>query len=738
MKTILAILTVSTIMISAFSGCLGENIPAQSIDSVETLIEHSKDNIKAAPELAYAKIKNESDAYLALCASTMYFQNFGQYVESRPFFLTESNLSKLQIRTLGDLGEQVPIEIRQLGIHRSSDIIEIGWERAEIVFVADSYTSALILFPMATLLNAPLIQNNDSAILGEIKPNVIVHYGGLELNESFGAKNIKFSSQEEVWETYTEILQKKGISCDYISLVNPNDCQIMKLVKEDIYEGNITGFGAGEMNNAFVGCVDSGTKISEIFNQYDFQIQKNISRIDASLSYAKDSDLSLCLYGSHSYKDYPTWMTPYGYKSFSNSIDNYEFARIIYPPEQNWSAVVTANYALECNYVLKVSQYSGIAPEVPFISIVGAWLAAYHNGIVAAKQFEIGVQKTYSNIEYNETYDDLKCAILSALKFCKNDKNDPCNLCIAGDHISIPFYFPKTNYTYDNVATDNYYADIDGDVLTAELPFGRFVAESIEDVSSMFVRTVNYRKLIDSTTTEGTIQDIAQSIDFVRDKVTYLENPSQYTPIVAAETFLNTYISSSYLEKFRNCGYKIATHCWSRENIDPIDALSDMETSAIVMYAGHAQYWLLGNSVVNTPAVPLYAEFNILDKAASIYSWTLRDMESAPSAIIISGCEGARIDGISWIGQGLVGSSIHSGSVCFWGSTRTWANDGVSTEAFLDSLAKNMSLGDALIESKNAAIEGWEFDEDFRDHHVMCLELYGDPELNLYEPINNG
>ncbi|PKK86038.1 MAG: hypothetical protein CVT48_02835 [Thermoplasmata archaeon HGW-Thermoplasmata-1] len=155
-----------------------------------------------------------------------------------------------------------------------------------------------------------------------------------------------------------------------------------------------------------------------------------------------------------------------------------------------------------CDYAVVVNAYDaeieGSENKFPqdCLSMSGAFLAAYRNALLVVTDFE--PNEAWKNEEGVEI---VKAGVTGARIRILKHGMIPKYICLVGDPRVMPMkYYADCGtgeWAEEEVPTDNYYADFDGNPLTQEMSIGRIVGRNAGDASALVARSMGYQRMVD-------------------------------------------------------------------------------------------------------------------------------------------------------------------------------------------------------------------------------------------------
>ena len=344
--------------------------------------------------------------------------------------------------------------------------------------------------------------------------------------------------------------------------------------------------------------------------------------------------------------------------------------------------------------------------QVDNLSAFSSLLAAYRNGIICTC--------TNNSQQINRTIKDIY-KVLENRSICLK------YVCLVGDPLSIPFSIIELDPQYQHikfVATDNIYADLDGNSLTPEIAIGRFLTKDLADASALFDRYVHYTSYFDDKQ--------PSSLNWQSTAWACMLCPlgKGTIPQAILAIFLDIYgnlqNTLSTYRTFRQSGFR------TLRPIAPIVEIASelSEQSNYIFFPG----------IHGCP----YA----------VFGYDINEIDFHPSVVFMVSCSAGRTDNVT-LNQSVTAGIFHSGLATFISATRdAWSNDigrdGLGNclgRLFFEQLVRNESVGTALLEAKNL------YNNLFKDNEqenipdkITLYEfvLYSDPAFNPYEPRNEG
>jgi hypothetical protein len=354
-------------------------------------------------------------------------------------------------------------------------------------------------------------------------------------------------------------------------------------------------------------------------------------------------------------------------------------------------------------------------PLIPKLSLLAAYLAAAHGGIIITTNHELTTSDyeqiangtaagpwytpeliPYNNNAVNATLQDLNHTLhlLNDHELLTDYLNGPAWLGILGDTTMIPMYYYEpsdTDIAERGLPSDNLYA------LNASLSTGRIIGWNVTDVSNLLVRTLFYQEICGSPTT-----DWFHTFNFV-----------------FGEGFGETgglFHQIPYSREIRR--YNLTTHVYGdlRNSRQITDKLHVYTGANFVEYLGHGDwYWY----------VPSLYGMNTYGHAVDV-THASQWVYEKPSVFLTSACLMGRVDGIP-PQQNIGLAMLHAGCNAFVGATRETGSEAELTILENMLLVNDSSLGAALRAEKQI---------DQMPPNFYVRTLYGDPAFNPYDPVH--
>jgi hypothetical protein len=272
----------------------------------------------------------------------------------------------------------------------------------------------------------------------------------------------------------------------------------------------------------------------------------------------------------------------------------------------------------------------------------------------------------------------------------------------------------------NEVATDNLYADFDGDPLVPEISVGRLLAKDLQDISRLFDRYFNYESYFDEKLKKtSNWQSTAWSWAVFPQTISDLFDP------IALLAKLSEWKSAYSVKKtFEQAGFRTLP-CFAFARLpSSLNYASDSNFIFITGIHGHPYgiypYGSIGQN--NTP----------------------RNFH--PATMFIVSCSVGRTDNVT-LNQTVTCSFLHEGLAAYIAPTRSAVGGSELTGSanllgrfFFEHMAQNITVGEALIQAKKDYYSEQQKNFFYEDNEVTLYEytLYGDPAFNPYEPYNKG